>query len=78
MAYDTAGHEWTYLQIVSDHQPQKEDPTQIRIAVGSNLITYKGSTLTRTANLTTSKLLWNSMLSSEGAKYMCLDIKTST
>ncbi len=36
---------------------------------------YKGSTSTRTADLTTSKLLWNSVLSTEGAKYMCLDIK---
>ena len=70
-----AGHKWTYVRIVVDHQPQKEDPNQIRIAVGSNLITYKGSTLTRMADLTTSKLLWNSMLSTEGAKYMCLDIK---
>jgi hypothetical protein len=27
------------------------------------------------AELTTSKLMWNSVLSTEGAKYMCLDIK---
>ena len=58
-----------------DHQPQKEDPNRIRIAAGSNLITYKGITLTHTVNLMTSKLLWNSVLSTEGAKYMCLDIK---
>jgi hypothetical protein len=70
-----AGHKWTYMQIVVDHQPQKEDPNQIRITVSGNLITYKGSTLTHTANLTTSKLLWNSVLSTEGATYMCLDIK---
>jgi hypothetical protein len=70
-----AEHKWTYVQIVIDHQPPKEDPNQIRIAVGGNLITYIGSTLTRTADLTTSKLLWNSVLSTKGAKYMCLDIK---
>ncbi len=70
-----AGHTWTYARIVVDHRPQKEDPNQIRITVGGNLITYKGSTSTHTANLTTSKLLWNSVLSMEGAKYMCLDIK---
>jgi hypothetical protein len=29
----------------------------------------------RTANLTTSKLMWNSILSTKGTKYMCLDIK---
>jgi len=70
-----AGHKWTYARIVVDHRPQKEDPNRIRIAVGGNLIMYKGSTSTRTADLTTSKLLWNSILSTEGAKYMCLDIK---
>jgi len=26
-------------------------------------------------DLTTLKLLWNSVLSTDGAKYMCLDIK---
>ena len=62
------GHKWTYARIVVGHRPQKEDPNQIRIAVGSNLITYKGSTLTHTADLTTSKLLWNSVLSTEGTK----------
>jgi hypothetical protein len=29
----------------------------------------------QTAHLTTSKLMWNSVLSTEGTKYMCLDIK---
>ena len=73
-----AGHKWTYARVVVDYRPQKEDPNRIRIAVGGNLITYRGNTSTRTANLTTSKLLWNSVLSTEGAHYMCLDIKTST
>ena len=59
------GHKWTYARIVVGHRPQKEDPNQIRIAVGGNLITYKGSTLTHTADLTTSKLLWNSVLSTD-------------
>jgi len=70
-----AGHKWTYARIVVDDRPQKEDPNRIRIAVGGNLITYNGSTSTRTTDLTTSKLLWNRVLSTEGAKYMCLDIK---
>ena len=70
-----AGHTWTYARIIVDHRPQKEDPNQIRIKVGGNLIIYKGITSTRTADLTTSKLLWDSILSIEGARYMCLDIK---
>jgi hypothetical protein len=73
-----AGQKWTYARIVVNYRPQKEDPNSIRITVGGNLITYKGNTLTRTADLTTSKLLWNSVLSTEGARYMCLDIKNST
>jgi hypothetical protein len=67
-----AGHKWTYVRVVVDYRPQKEDPNWIRIAVGGNLITYKGNTSTQTANLTTSKLLWNSVLSKEGARYSAL------
>jgi hypothetical protein len=31
--------------------------------------------MTRTADLITSKLMWNSNLSTKGAKFMCLDMK---
>jgi hypothetical protein len=51
------------------------DPHQICITAGGNLINYPGKLSTRTANLTTSKLMWNSILSTKGAQYMCLDIK---
>jgi hypothetical protein len=70
-----ADHKLTYAQIIIDYQPQKEDPSRICIAIGRNLITYKGKMPTCTANLTTSKLLWNSVLSTEGVRYMCLDLK---
>jgi hypothetical protein len=43
--------------------------------VGGNLIQYPGDVSTRSADLTTSKCIWNSTLSFEGAKYMCLDVK---
>jgi hypothetical protein len=69
------GHKWTYARVVVDYRPQKEDPNRIEITVGGNLITYKGDTSTCTADLTTPKLLWNSALSTEGARYMCLDLK---
>ena len=36
---------------------------------------YPGEVTTRTADLTTSKILWNSVLSTEGAKFMTIDIK---
>jgi len=70
-----AGHKWTNARVIVYYCPQKEDPNWIQITVEGNLITYRGDTSTRTADLTTSKLLWNSVLSTEGARYMCLDLK---
>jgi hypothetical protein len=64
------GKAWTYARIVIDNRPQKEDPNQVQITAGGNLIKYKGDVSTRTADLTTSKLLWNSVLSTEGAEYV--------
>ena len=64
-----------YAHVVVDFCPQKTDPHCIHITAGGNFINYPGELLTRTANLTTLKLMWNSVLSMEGAKYMCLDIK---
>ncbi len=66
---------FTYAKIVVDFRPQKEDLYRILIMAGGNLLTYEGNISTRTADLSTSKLLWNSVLSTNGAKYMCLDIK---
>jgi hypothetical protein len=65
----------TYARVVVDFRPQKADPHCIRITAGGNLINCPGELLTRTADLTTSKIMWNSILSTAGAKYMCLDIK---
>ncbi len=65
----------TYAQVVVDFCLQKLDPHRIRITAGGNLINYPGELTTKTADLTTSKLMWNSVLSTKGAWYMCLDIK---
>jgi hypothetical protein len=65
----------TYACVVVDYRPQKTDPHCIRITAGGNLINYLGKLSTRTADLTTSKLMWNSVISTAGAQYMCLDIK---
>jgi len=65
----------TYVRVVIDFRLQKADPHRIRITAGGNLINYPGELTTQTADLTTSKLMRNSVLSTEGAKYMCLDIK---
>jgi len=66
----------TYANIVVDFQPQKEDPHRIRITAGQNLINHPRELTTRTADITTTKLHWNSVLSTQKAKYMCLDLKS--
>eukprot|EP00804_Cyclotella_cryptica_P014654 CCRYP_012668-RA/>CCRYP_012668-RA protein AED:0.51 eAED:0.40 QI:0/0/0/1/0/0/2/0/482 len=67
----------TYGRIVIDFRPQKADPNRVRITAGGNLIKdYPGELTTRTADLTTSKILWNSVLSTKGARFMGIDIKS--
>ena len=44
------------------------------MTAGGNLIKCPGNLTTRTADLTTSKILWNSVLSTDGAKFMGLDV----
>ncbi len=69
------GKKFTYGNPVVNYRPQKDDLHQIRITAGGNLIKYKSSPSVPTADLDTAKLHWNSMISTKGAKYMCLDIK---
>ena len=57
----------TYARIVIDYQPQKNNPNQVRITAGGNLIEYPYELTTRTANLPTSKILWNSTISTKNA-----------
>ncbi len=64
----------TYAKVVIAYCPQKEDPYRIRITVGGNLINYPGELTTCTADMTTAKLYWNSVLSTPKARYMCLNI----
>ena len=57
-----------------DFQPQKDDPNRVRIPAGGNLIKYPGELTTRTADFTTSKLLWNSVISTDDARFAALDV----
>ena len=67
----------TYGRIVIDYRPQKDDPNRVRITAGGNLIQdYPGEVTTRTADLTTAKIMWNSIISTEGARFMGIDIKS--
>ena len=65
----------TYARIVTDHRPQKDDPNRVRITVGGNLIDCLYELTTRTADMVSAKIMWNSVVSTPGAKFGGADIK---
>jgi hypothetical protein len=65
----------TYACIVIDHRPQKQDPNCICITVGRNLINYLFELTTCTTDMVSSKLLWNSTISTKGARFAGANIK---
>ena len=65
----------TYGRIVANYRPEKEDPYRIRLTVGGNRITYPGDCGTPTADMLTTKILLNSVISTKGAQFMTIDIK---
>ena len=65
----------TYACIVVDYREQKLDPNRVRITVGGNLIEYPYKLATRTADVTTFKVMWNSIISTNKARYACADVK---
>jgi hypothetical protein len=67
----------TYGRFVADIRPNKTETHRVRLTVGSNLIQYPGDVSSRSAELTTTKCVWNSTISTEGTKCMCLDVNKS-
>ena len=65
----------TYARIVVDYCAHKDDPNRVRITVRGNLIKYPGELTTRTADLTTTKVMWNSVISTRKARCICADVK---
>ena len=65
----------TYARIVVDYRPQKVDLYRVILTVGGNLLNVPGDLSTRTAEMTTSKLLFNSVISTDEARFACIDIK---
>ena len=64
----------TYARIVVDLRQQKSDPNRVRITAGGNLIKCPGKLTTRTTDITITKIIWNSVISTEGARYGCFDV----
>jgi hypothetical protein len=65
----------TYLRLVVADRPQKANPRRVRWTVGGDKLDYIGDLSTKTSDMVTAKILFNSVLSTPGASFMCLDIK---
>eukprot|EP00804_Cyclotella_cryptica_P000822 CCRYP_001069-RA/>CCRYP_001069-RA protein AED:0.19 eAED:0.19 QI:0/0/0/1/1/1/2/0/711 len=66
--------EITYTKVVCKVRPEKDDPNRTRITIGGNRICYPGDVGTRTAPLELVKLMINSVLSRQNAKFCTFDI----
>jgi hypothetical protein len=64
----------TYGNIVVDYMPQKEEENRTRLTDGGNLIDFPGDVSTPTADITMTKMVINSTVSTPKAKCMCGDI----
>ena len=62
-------------QFVFDYRLQKEEKVRTIINMGGDRLEYQGVLSTKTAGLTTIKLLLNSLISSIWAKFMIADVK---
>ena len=69
-----AGRTVTYGIIVAVIRPQKAETHRNRLTVGGNLINFPGYVTTPTADLIMAKLIFNSVLSTKNAKFMCSNI----
>eukprot|EP00804_Cyclotella_cryptica_P013559 CCRYP_012916-RA/>CCRYP_012916-RA protein AED:0.34 eAED:0.34 QI:0/-1/0/1/-1/1/1/0/448 len=64
----------TYRRFVCNVRPEKAKPNRTRFTVRGNRINYPGKVATPTAQMLTAKLLFNSVISTPGAKFMTMDL----
>jgi len=63
------------LKIVAADKTAKANPKRVRWTAGGDRITHLGEKSTKTADLLTFKLLANSIISTDKARFMSIDIK---
>jgi len=69
------GTQATYLHIMCAHQPKKSIPHWVCWTVGGDHVQYDGNVSTKTTDITTAKLLFNSVVLTPGAQCMIGDLK---
>ena len=69
------GRTAAYAKIVVDIRPQKKETHRARLVVGGDRVDYPYEKSTRTVDLDTTKMFFNSVISTPGARFMTMDIK---
>ena len=69
------GRKIAYLRPVSAWRPEKAKPHRIRWTVGGDQVDYPFDVSTKAADLTTAKLLVNSVLSTKNGMFLTADLK---
>jgi hypothetical protein len=64
----------TYSQFVCTVRPEKAEPNRTRFAVGGDRKNTPGKVATPTAEMLVAKMLFNSVISTRGARFMTMDI----
>ena len=64
----------TYGSFQCTVRPEKAEPNRTRFTVGGDKINYPGEVATPTADMLVAKILFNSVISTPGAKFMTMDI----
>ena len=64
----------THGSFVCTDRPEKAEKDQTRYLVGGDRINYPGEFATPTTEMLVAKLLFNSVISTPGARFMTMDI----
>ena len=64
----------TYGQFICNVRPEKKERHRTRFEIGGDRMNYPGEVATPTAEVLVAKLLFNSVVSTPGAKFMTMDI----
>jgi hypothetical protein len=70
-----AGCKTTYGSFVVDIKAHKEETERTRLTAGGDQIEYLGDKSTCTNGLTTANTIFNSTISTPGARFLVIDIK---
>jgi hypothetical protein len=69
------GRKATYARFVATERPHKTEKKRVSLTVGGNLIHYPDKVSTPSADLTTVKILLNSVISTPHARFATFDLK---